>query len=491
MKTSGIILDLYDDVNGSVLKSFYPRAEDIPVFVKQASALPREKLDALPDDLFALVINGDDYVMRKYACHDSGNAALSVMYFLNTAHMLPQEAQKIAAANLIKACDMYNIEIPEDLTKIASGAFEKVALGLGTVMTAISLPGQIKTTGQEIKSNLDASKRVRQATGNPIVTPQQMKHMKTGEARKFADVAQTHLMPLQQPMRARRQFVPKKTAEANFMRGVIGSSHQDVDPDVNFEIEGDDEQNPERAPQVKLSGRLTPWFQAHGEAPKFYIEKRAHQTALPGRYPLDDYKQVKTAATYFNEYQCRFSPAERHEYCKNLVKRASQLGIKLNNDIRKYGSASYAPYHEFAAAIDVRHQALTDPYAHKLLDKLAEARPYLHPDRFCATLEEFDKVAGLDHLWDRHVFDPYFSTYGFEKTAEDKLEEFADVIGNLRVTGPQLELASRASNKSLRAMFGDDFADEFWKDPVAIYKSMPREQKIIIINMAQEAENGS
>ena len=488
MKTSGLMLDLYDDPRGEVLKAFYPTQHDVPAVVKTASVLNQDALKTLPDDLFALVMHNDDQVLRKYACFDAGNTAVSVLYFLKTAHKLPGEAQKIAASNLLTACDWYDLEAPEQLSKIASGRFEKTALGLGTALTVAAIPSQIQGTGERIKENLGATKQVQRMTGNPIVTPVQMRQARIGSYVKTADVPNTYLMPGQPPKQVRRQFVPKKTASAATADSIVKAKQYDRCPEVNYESE--DEENPQRAPQVKTSARLRPWFEVSGETPKLHLEKAAHRYALPNKYPLDNYAQVKAASAYFDEYKCRFAPAERHEYCKNLVKRAEQLGIKMNDEIRKYGSTTFAPHHEICMALDSRRNVLVDENAHTLLDKLADARHMLRPALFCATLEEFDKVAGIDRFWGSHIFDPFFSTYGFEKTAEDLLEDFADVIGNLRVTGAQLEMTSRAGRKSLIDLFGEDFADEFKKDPVAIYKSMPREQKIVIINLSQDLDNG-
>lgn len=496
MKTSGLVLDLYDDADGTVLRSFYPTPADLPEVVKTASALTSDDLSALPDDLFALVIHDGDRMLRKYACYDAGNTALSVMYFLSMAHKLPDTMQKVAAANLLKACDWYGLEVPGDLEKIASGMFEKVAIGINTMMGLAAAPSIVKGTSAEIKMNRDATRAAQMATGNPVVTPEQVRHFK-GAHVKQADVTGTHLMPLQEPSepQPKKQYVPKKTAaaEANFTSNVVRAKRQEVLPDANYTVKTEKEEEPQKEPQAaqpKTAGRLIPHVEAGGQPPRLRIEKYAHRLALGDKYPLDSYAQVKAASAYFDEYGRRFSPAERHEYCMNLVKRASELGIEVSEEARKYGSATYAPQHEFDMAMAIRHNALSDDHAHSLLDKLAECRPGLEPDLFCSTLEEFDKVAGIQHLWDSHVFDPYFSTYGFTKTAEEEDQEsFVDNIGNHRVTASQLKHAALTQRKALADLFGEDFADEFKKDPIGIYKSMPREQKIVIMNLAQDAES--
>ena len=142
-KLSGVVIDAGDDYNGAVLRSIFPTQESVPDLIKSAEYLPPERRAVLPDDLYALVLqNGEDVALRKFACTDAGNTALSVEYFMKTAHKLPENAQKVAAANLCEACSWYDIEPPEVLEKIALAKWKAVAgapaalakrLGVGTL----------------------------------------------------------------------------------------------------------------------------------------------------------------------------------------------------------------------------------------------------------------------------------------------------------------------------------------------------------------------
>jgi hypothetical protein len=62
--------------------------------------------------------------------------------------------------------------------------------------------------------------------------------------------------------------------------------------------------------------------------------------------------------------------------------------------------------------------------------------------------------------------------------------------GNEMITGHELKSFSLAAYKQVAGTFGADFADEFQKDPVAIYKSMPREQKKMLRRMATDNAPG-
>jgi hypothetical protein len=120
---TGQILDFYDDVEGQGLAGI--PAELISDFVKEAQYLDEATRNKLPDDVYALVMLDNGKVMRKYACNDSGNTALSVIYFLENKDKLPEEAQKVAAANLVTACGWYGLEPPDELLKIAASELKR------------------------------------------------------------------------------------------------------------------------------------------------------------------------------------------------------------------------------------------------------------------------------------------------------------------------------------------------------------------------------
>jgi hypothetical protein len=464
MNTSGLVLDLYDD-EGAQLKTWFPSKSDLPDFVKSAAVLGNRELKQVPDDLFALVIQTEGQDLRKYACYDAGNTAISTLYFLANAHKMPANMQKVAASNLITACQWYSLDVPDELQKLASGAFEKVAIGLSTALNLATAPSVIKGTAHEVKRNMASVDQAQRVLGTPIVTPEEMKQF------KFAEAAGTHTMPLSAPSDKSlpSKFVPRKTASAVlFTPSKMRAKHKEVAPDVNEHINCH-------------STRLNPYVSSKGEAPKEKMAQAGYY-ALRDRYPLNTPHQIKAAAQYFLEFGTSMSPSDRHTYCHNLTKRASALYMDVPADIEKLGSVQYAPQDELDAAIASRHLVIQDPELHSLLDKIAEYRPWLTPDEYCGTLEEFDKVACIRKYWDRVVFDPSASTYGVKLAAE-----FSDEIDNQFVDAAHLRALANQPHSKLTDIFGADFTDEFRKDPIDIYKSMPREQQLVIIHMAREA----
>jgi len=121
---TGSIVDFYDDPQGHVLKQRLPQ-DQVPDFIKEAEFLSEQARDSLPDDVFALVMVDRGEKMRKFACTDKGNVALNVIYFMENRDRLPEEAQKVAAANLAQACAWFDLEVPVGLHKEA-GLFSRL-----------------------------------------------------------------------------------------------------------------------------------------------------------------------------------------------------------------------------------------------------------------------------------------------------------------------------------------------------------------------------
>ena len=114
-KYAGVTLDFYDD-NGDTLKQKFPTAAALPDIIKTADIRAKEGLDH--EDFALIAIDGGN-VMRKFACHDPGTTAMSVIYFMEHGDKLPAEAQKTAASNLVKACGHFDLVPPPALVKAA------------------------------------------------------------------------------------------------------------------------------------------------------------------------------------------------------------------------------------------------------------------------------------------------------------------------------------------------------------------------------------
>jgi hypothetical protein len=248
-------------------------------------------------------------------------------------------------------------------------------------------------------------------------------------------------------------------------------------------------EQPGSLPQMRL---MHPHVDVAGKNPPTApVEKKANAYALGSRYPLDSYEQILAAVRYFDDYGRRFAPADRHEYCSNLMKRASAVGIPVSYGIRRYGSGELASGDEVKMAFDQRRLLVLDDSKLALLDaleKVAMGRnaPELHT--LIGALDEFDKQAGLDFHYDRDLMDPYFSLLGAKKEAD--AEDVSFTVGNDHTTGRSLVQLSRTSFDTISKIFGAELAKEFQKDPIGIFKSLPNEQKKVMMRMSEQPPSG-
>lgn len=296
---------------------------------------------------------------------------------------------------------------------------------------------------------------------------------------KQSELSNTHTMPgsLAPPIPADKAVI-KKAQQPR----LPGEEHNHAPPDGN--AGGVPGKTPPRLPQGHV---LHPHVNVSGDNPAPRVhEKKASRYALKDRYPLDSYADVKMASAYFDEFQKRMPPEDRREYCVNLVKRASELGIAVSDEAQKYGADTYAPEEEIKVAFDIRRSLLEDGKMKAALDKLALCQERLEPDFFALALGEFDKRAGLNYFYDADVPDPFYSTFGVEKTAS-----FSETIGNTYVSAADLEYLALKRLPLIQSVFSHEIVNEFRKDPIGVYKSLPLTQRRVLANMAREQNAGS
>ena len=160
-KLSGLLLDVYDDVTGSLFREIFPDRQEVPELVKSAYLLSTAERQSLPDDVFALVMRDGNVTLRKFACVDPGNVALSMLYLAKTASKLPKEAQQRAAQNLFMAEDWYKTAGVGGALMSAGGGLLGKGLGwamknpgkaLGGAMTAWQVGDTLKGIGGRLRN---------------------------------------------------------------------------------------------------------------------------------------------------------------------------------------------------------------------------------------------------------------------------------------------------------------------------------------------------
>jgi len=392
---TGSIVDFYDDPTGIVLKEKLAQAK-VPEFIRRSEFLNQEKRASLPDEAFALILVDRGHKLRKYACVDKGNTALNVIYFMENQDKLSPEATKVAAANLLGACQQFKLAAPLALRKLAN-----------------------KKTLPRMKGKS-----------------------------KAADLTGTEVMPTQSDPAAGDADM-QKSASANYV---------DV---TGFKP----------APQVQ-----------HRSYSNYCLTKEGQ-----GRFPIDSYGQVLEANKWFQDHGDSLHPADRREYCTKLASRANEIGVKVTDRIRKYAGAGFAPDGELQMAVSTRMQFFSsgDP-ERGMLEGMMDKHASANPDVFCEALRQFDELTGLDQHWDHHVMDPWYTTYGINKTAEEG--EWVWQQGVDRVTGEQLAKGCQNNVGLITRKFGEELALELCKDPKKIFESLPLDSKRILSRIATDPQ---
>jgi hypothetical protein len=201
---------------------------------------------------------------------------------------------------------------------------------------------------------------------------------------------------------------------------------------------------------------------------------------LNGRFPVTYPDQVKEAQTYFLEQGKRMAPSDRHDFCVELVKKAAVHGVDVDPTIARYGNT------EYGAEVDMHLQKRKDfvePEFYGLIDKLAQAMTVTPPGELAEAIREFDEQTGLNHLWDQHVADPYWTTFG---VPIDKVAEFVDNPGAEHVTGSDLSNLASTGKGHVEKQFSAEMAEEFAKDPIAVYGALPDPHKKIMARLASD-----
>jgi hypothetical protein len=102
-----MVIDFFDDLGESYFASLGgSRPSEL---LKTASW--REPFEMLDRDFALIIIDENGQEHRKFACHDAGNVEMSLWYLENANHNLPSHAVKVAAANLLDAAGVTDVEI--------------------------------------------------------------------------------------------------------------------------------------------------------------------------------------------------------------------------------------------------------------------------------------------------------------------------------------------------------------------------------------------
>jgi hypothetical protein len=461
---AGYVVDQYDDVRGEILSTRFPTTAVLPEVIKTAHRLSGDEHSNMPDDAFALVLFDQGNKMKKFAMVDRGNTALSVVYLLEQGYLLPPEAVKTAAVNLINACEHFEITVPALLKEAARSGGTSGVSGKGQTPYARG--------SKVLKMQFDSPKaRDGAYHENPELgkdeEDEDFKSRVNLDSPQGTNFIQIPHFSQKETQKNDNAGSPDYVKEA----GAFG----DAPGEVRHHQKGWRE-----APHMDISG----WDPAQAFS---MASEENRETLLRGHYPVDTYDQVKTASTYFSENWQQFHPRDRHAYCSKLVVKLAQLGMPVSEDVERYGSDTYAADVDDLAR--VRRNLVPEEF-HPSLDMLIEKRASVHPDTFAEALCDFDQMTNLHYHWGAKLTDPWYTTFGPSREKLASASWTFDHLGT-RIGEDELKALARNGRPLVVQAFGAKFADEFQKSPKTFFEALPKPQKLVLARLAMDPHAGT
>lgn len=522
MDLAGVILDIYDDPKGLVLRNKLA-GKQLSQKLAASRLLEHGELEQLPDHLFALVATNHGDTLRKYAMHDEGHLTTSIIYFAECGHLLPDHVRQKVAANLVEGCGWYDQTPPEFLTKLAflETAMNALTVGQGLgdmANTSRSESARGRERMDVFRANQMAGAKVGSVADNPVLNPigSQIRRARRLSGEKVASGREVQLT-MDQDAAMQRAEGP----ESGYIFGPLdqfsqhGPTHKKLERQVSqgemIEISkksdltnteamthqrrpsDDSRPTPVRSADVtsKTSSLGVSVDLTNESAPVRTKKASSQRFALPhlNLYPIDSAAQLKQASEYLDEHLYAFLPVDRRAFAQSLLDRAEELGVKVSGSALAYGGREYGPFVE--PELHARVESFRGTGHESVYEVLLEKFSSVSPAVLAEMLREADHDSGAKLAYGRPGVgfrDPYEAVYGRPKLAEEMPPEedtYSWRSGGDYVNGQMLKaLASRKAD--LDVSFGSGFSHSFARDPVGIFKSMPDPQKVVLSRLASD-----
>jgi hypothetical protein len=198
------------------------------------------------------------------------------------------------------------------------------------------------------------------------------------------------------------------------------------------------------------------------------------------QYAMPTKATVKVACEYFAANSKKMPVETRAKYAAAIQRRAHELGMGAQGgEVGKYASDYYSPMvdaHIRSRASLVEHL----PDVKNMYEKVGSLKKQYTPSQFAQILHGIDKQAGLDGYYGGHLTNPYFATFAQQP---DPYEGYRYKSASRELAPDELKTAMTAKYAKIKEHFGVTMADELKKEPMAVFDSLPRDAKEIIVNI--------
>lgn len=216
------------------------------------------------------------------------------------------------------------------------------------------------------------------------------------------------------------------------------------------------------------------------------LEKIAQVSEIGENYTAAQYAMptpahVKVACRYFETKLDKIPLEQRHKYAAAIQRRAHELGMgQQKGAVVKYAADHYSAHVD--SHIQSRATLLeTQPAQRDLLSKLAAAKKELPPAKFASALHNFDKQAGLTRYYGSALTNPYEATFAAEP---DQYAGYRVKVAGITMTHEDVQALASTKLAKVKEYFGDTIAQEFGKNPVAIFDSLPMDAKEVLARIS-------
>lgn len=176
-------------------------------------------------------------------------------------------------------------------------------------------------------------------------------------------------------------------------------------------------------------------------------------------------------------------PYDKHAAAVDVVKLASAVGASVPAHIFQYSGTSLNPRFEKIASRRAQYTANEDYQKDYLrLSKMAAA---MNPDDVVEALFLMDERAGLLNKYGSALPNPVLAVFATEKQAEYSWNHGGDYVTETQLRRYSGSVASNV----MEDVFTEDVRDQFRKDPVASFKSMPLEQQVLVARLASQSRD--
>jgi len=215
-----------------------------------------------------------------------------------------------------------------------------------------------------------------------------------------------------------------------------------------------------------------------GSEDRFAVIVKAASKAK-GVYRLNTPDDFEKAENYFSLQHDNMPIGMRREFACNMVKHAEAIDYKISEEnVLVYAGEDFTG--DWKENLTARKRMIKSAESKDAIDgvikKVASGR--MSPEQLFMFISEFDEIEKIASRYGIDLLNPVISV--FEKRAtEDTVIEVID--GNGITEASLKKLVSK--KEIISDKFGEDMAEEFASDPVAVFKSLPTAYKKVFAEM--------